>query len=63
MRCFTVEEIAGRWSVSKAHVRRIIARGELQSFRMGRVVRVTPDALDRFEKEKTGGEDDGRANR
>lgn len=57
--CFTVEEIADRWSVSKAHVRRIIAGGELQSFRMGRVVRVTPDALDRFEKEKmTGGGND-----
>ena len=53
----TVEEIAEHWNVSKAHVRRIIASGDLPSLRLGRALRVSVEALEQFENERIGVEE------
>jgi putative molybdopterin biosynthesis protein len=44
----TVEEVAERLRVVTRTVRRMIDRGELPGHRMGRMVRVSEDDLERF---------------
>lgn len=41
-------EIAARWGISKRTVNRYIRDGLLPAYRVGRLVRVDPDDLDRF---------------
>ena len=45
----TIPETAQRWKVSARTVRRMIQRGELPTFRVGRQIRVSPDAVARVE--------------
>ena len=48
LQLLTVEEVAERLSVSVRTVRRLIDGGELPAHRMGRMVRVSVDDLDRY---------------
>ena len=48
LQLLTVEEVARRLSVATRTVRRLIDRGELPAHRMGRMVRVSEDDLERF---------------
>jgi len=47
-RHLTLREVAARLGVSEKTVRRWIARGNLDAWRQGRVVRVSESALRRF---------------
>jgi excisionase family DNA binding protein len=53
----TVAEIAAYWRVSGMTVYRWVNDGDLESFKMGRTIRVTREAHDAFAaKKKRGGE-------
>lgn len=46
----TPDDIAARWNCSPAHVRRLIQRGELPSFRIGgKFIRVRLDEVEKYE--------------
>ena len=44
-RCLTVPELATRWGCRSARVRCMIKTGELAAFRVGRELRITPEAI------------------
>jgi excisionase family DNA binding protein len=46
---FTVETLAARWDCSGRHVRELIARRDLPCFRLGRLVRISRNAVEEFE--------------
>lgn len=46
----TVEQLAERWSVSQAHIRRLYLNGSLKTLRLGRVVRIPLKEIERLEK-------------
>jgi len=46
---FTVAELAEKWNCHRRTVRRLIDRGELNAFTLGRDFRVSADAVRRFE--------------
>jgi excisionase family DNA binding protein len=48
LQLLTVEQVAERLSVSTRTVRRLIDSGELPAHRMGRMVRVSVDDLERY---------------
>jgi excisionase family DNA binding protein len=47
---WTVDALAARWAVSTRTVRRQIASGRLRAIRIGGQLRVSPEALERFEE-------------
>ena len=47
-RFYTVSEIAERLHLSTRTIRRLIERGELDAYRIGRLIRISPDGLQRF---------------
>lgn len=47
-RFYTVATLADRLAVSGLTVRRLIARGKLPAYRVGRAVRVSPAAVESF---------------
>jgi excisionase family DNA binding protein len=49
-RAFTVKSLAERWSCGEGEVRKMVASGELQSFRLGTLIRVTRDTVVEFER-------------
>lgn len=48
-RPFTPKELAKRWQCSEKHVRNLVLRGALESFRIGKMIRVTPEAVEDYE--------------
>lgn len=50
----TAEDIARTTRSSIRSVRRWIASGELEAIRLGRLVRITPTALRKFLRSRTG---------
>lgn len=48
--CFTVTELAERWKVSEACVRRLYTHGEIRPFRFGRTVRIPESEVIRIEE-------------
>ena len=42
---YSVSTLAERWQCSDGHVRNMITRGELRSFRHGNLIRITADAV------------------
>ena len=44
----TIEDVARRIVSSDRHVRRLIKRGELPAHRIGKLVRISEDDLDRY---------------
>jgi excisionase family DNA binding protein len=52
--CFTIEDVASRLSVDRKTVVRMIERGEIIGFKVGRVWRIRPENLERWiEKRET----------
>ena len=47
---FSVKTLAERWTCSEQHVRQLISKGELSSFRYGKMHRIPVDAV--LEREK-----------
>lgn len=48
-RPFTVPNLAERWGCSEGLIRKMIDRGELRSFRLGVLIRVPADEVERVE--------------
>ena len=46
---FTVEEVAAKWRCNPWTVYRLVERGQLGAFRIGRRIRIPQSALDAFE--------------
>jgi excisionase family DNA binding protein len=53
----TVEEAAERIGICRSNMFKLIRRGEIQSVRVGRLRRVTPDALEDFVRRLSAEED------
>jgi excisionase family DNA binding protein len=47
---WTIDALAIRWAVSTRTVRRLIESGQLRAIRIGGQLRVSPEALERFEE-------------
>jgi excisionase family DNA binding protein len=46
---FTVPTLADRWECSEGLIRKMIERGELRSFRIGALIRIPADEVERVE--------------
>lgn len=46
---FTVSSLASRWECSEGLIRKMIERNELQSFRIGNLIRIPADEVGRLE--------------
>jgi excisionase family DNA binding protein len=46
---YTPETLAEQWEVSSATVRNIIRAGQLRAFRIGRQIRIRPEAVTEYE--------------
>lgn len=49
-RCLSVRQLAHYWRCSPARVRRLIRRGSLQAFLIGRAARISPEAIREAER-------------
>jgi len=58
---FTAETLAERWEVSSATVRNLVRAGALRAFRVGRQIRIRPEAVEEYECQ-TGGSNSTGAN-
>ena len=58
-RPFSVATLAERWGCSDDVVRRLIAKGALQSFRVGALIRVSAAEVERYECSGSGSHDTG----
>jgi len=50
---YTPEELAERWACNLETVYRMIARSELRTFRVGRMLRITAAEVSRYESGQT----------
>ena len=48
LRAFKVSTLAAHWKCSEAAVRSLIDKGELMAFRVGRLMRISPEAVEAF---------------
>ena len=48
-RPYTPETLAERWSCSSQHIRDLVAAGHLRAFRVGRLIRIRREEVERFE--------------
>ncbi len=48
-RPYSVATLAERWGCSRRHVSNLIRKGALQSFRVGALLRVRPEEVERYE--------------
>lgn len=46
---FTTGELAERWKCSDGQVRRLVGNGQLRSFRLGKLVRISRNAVEEYE--------------
>lgn len=53
-RPFTPESLGERWGCSPDKVRRMYKAGEIEGFRLGKLIRIPADAVERFECQNTG---------
>lgn len=49
-RPYSVPQLAARWDVSPSMVRKLIADGRLQSFKIGVLIRISAAEVERYEK-------------
>jgi excisionase family DNA binding protein len=49
LRPYTPETLADRWSCSAEQIRKMIHRGELAGFRLGKLIRIPAIEVERFE--------------
>jgi excisionase family DNA binding protein len=59
---YTAETLAKAWGVSAATVRTLVRQGELRAFRVGRQIRIRPEAVEEYEASHIA-EDDRRTPR
>lgn len=52
-RPFTPESLAKRWGCSPDKIRRMYRSGEIGGFRLGKLIRIPADAVERFECQST----------
>ena len=52
-RAFTAESLAELWGVSAATVRTLVRKKELKAFRVGRQIRIRPEAVLDYEDRNT----------
>src|SRR5690625_685425 len=48
-RPYTPETLAERWSCSSQHIRDLVAAGRLRAFRVGRLIRIRREEVERYE--------------
>lgn len=59
-RPFTVPNLATRWECSEGLIRKMIERGQLRSFRLGVLIRIPADEVERIEcQSRTPSNDSG----
>jgi hypothetical protein len=51
---FTLQDLSDRWLISIKSVRRIVARGELKTHRIGNCIRISPDDAAVYERRRCG---------
>jgi excisionase family DNA binding protein len=51
---YTAATLAERWDVSAATVRNLVRAKELRAFKVGRQIRIRPEAVDEYEASHTG---------
>lgn len=49
LRAYSVATLAGHWEYSTSAIRKLIAKGELRAFRVGKLIRIMPDAVAEYE--------------
>lgn len=49
-RPYTPETLAERWSCSSQHIRDLVAAGHLRAFRVGRLIRIRREEVERYEE-------------
>lgn len=50
---YTIQTLAELWGVSPKTVRRLVNSGELPHIRIGTLIRIRPDQVDEYERNKT----------
>lgn len=50
---FTIETLAAHWSCSESFVRNLIKDGKLNYFRLGILIRIKPEEVEKFECQNT----------
>jgi len=55
MTLLTVEDLARRWQVTKAHVHRLAREGKIPTVRVGRYQRFHPEAIEQWERAQAEG--------
>lgn len=50
VRPYSIAQLADRWGCSDSMIRKLIGQGELNSFRIGTLIRITAAEVERFEK-------------
>lgn len=50
IRPYSVPQLADRWGCSGSMVRKLINQGDLQSFRIGALIRISASEVERYEK-------------
>ena len=48
----TVKDLAERWQVTERYIRMLLKRGELPYLKIGKLVRIPPDAAEAFVQDK-----------
>lgn len=48
-RAFTVASLARQWECSESVIRKLIGKGQLRAFRIGVLIRIPADEVERFE--------------
>ena len=56
-RAFTVASLAAAWECSEGVIRKLIVAGRLRSFRIGTLIRIPADEVERFECQNTASSD------
>lgn len=48
---YSAQKLAFRWDVTPGHIRELIRRGELRATKIGRVLRIHPEEVERYERQ------------
>jgi len=49
-RIYTPSTLAIRWQCSERHIRNLISHGDLKSFKLGKLLRITKQAVEEYEQ-------------